>query len=91
MLIPRLGILSALVLGPRPPRAEALSAVVSGSSVTLSWAAPGLANLARFALLPGETGLQVPDVPPGTYFVRVRSANGTGEGIASNEVTVTVP
>jgi hypothetical protein len=107
ILLPRLGYVAALVLGPRPPRVEALSADVNGASVTLSWTTGrsrqatrliveagsqhGMANLARFVLPPGQAGLLVPDVPPGTYFVRVRAANATGEGLASNEITVTVP
>ncbi len=106
IFVPRLGLISGLVLGPRPPHVEGLSAVVNGSAVALSWAiaagrtatrliveagsAPGMANLARFVLPPGETTLVVPNVPSGRYFVRVRPANWTGEGVASNEIAVTV-
>jgi len=49
-----------------------------------------MANLARLVAPPGQHGLLVPNVPPSTYFVRVRAANGTGEGAASNEIGVVV-
>jgi hypothetical protein len=50
--------------------------------------APGLANLATFDVgLPAS--LAVNGVPPGTYYVRVRSANVTGSGQPSNEIVVT--
>jgi hypothetical protein len=35
--VPDLGFIHSLVLGPRPPRVESLSAIVSGSTVTLTW------------------------------------------------------
>jgi hypothetical protein len=106
--LPGLGYVSALVLAPRPPRVEALSATVNGPAVTLTWtngasqalathliveagSASGLTDLARIAVPTGRSSLVVPHVPSGTYFVRVRSANATGEGAASNEITVSVP
>ena len=39
----------------------------------------------------GTTSLTVPDVPPGRYYVRIRSLNGTGVSPPSNEVVVDVP
>lgn len=53
--------------------------------------APGLANLARLSVAPGATSLRVLRVPRGIYFVRVRSANGTGSSAPSNEIVVLVP
>jgi len=35
--------------------------------------------------------LTVPGVPPGRYYVRIRSVNGTGVGAPSNEAVVDVP
>lgn len=83
------------------------SPAVSGASVTLAWdtpvrgtptsyrieagSAPGLSNLAIV-----DTGSAAPSqtftgVPPGTYVIRVRAVNARGVGVASNEVTLTVP
>jgi hypothetical protein len=89
---------------PRPPSLEA--PVVSQSrAVTLSWArapeltlgvtveagsAPGLANIATFPVT-NLTTLIVPNVPPGTYYVRVRAWNDIGASVPSNEIVVTVP
>ena len=72
--------------------------------MTLSWArspeltttftveagsAPGLSNLAFVPVMTGTT-LTVPDVPPGTYYVRVRAWNYIGASVPSNEVVVEV-
>ena len=96
-----------LALGPRPPASAALSAGVAGSTVTLSWTTTlggamatgqvveaGLSShetVVRLPVDPGATSLTVPGVPPGRYYVRVRSVNGTGLGTPSNEVLVEVP
>jgi hypothetical protein len=37
------------------------------------------------------TGLTAPNVPAGTYFVRVRAVNNAGTGETSAEVQVIVP
>ncbi len=96
-----------MALGPRPPATASLSAGVAGSTVTLSWAtasggaiatgqvveagfSPG-ETVVRLPVDPGATSLTVPGVPPGRYYVRVRSMNGTGLGTPSNEVLVEVP
>lgn len=89
------------------PLAPLLAASVSGSRVDLQWTLPGhspaanryvvevgsatgLSNLGMLDLGPLPT-LSVPAVPSGTYVVRVRAANATGVGAASNDVVVTVP
>ncbi len=89
------------------PLAPALSAAVVGTRVDLTWSlprhspdatryvlevgtAPGLNDVGTLALGPGQT-LSIPGVPPGRYVVRLRAANATGVGAASNEVVVTMP
>ena len=81
-----------------------LTAGGAGSTVNLSWAAPpaggeapagyvleagsepGLSDLA--VLQVGNVTQFSTDVPPGTYFVRVRAVNSKGPGRHSNEVVV---
>jgi hypothetical protein len=53
--------------------------------------APGLANLIAGLALGPTPVLVAPNVPPGTYRVRVRAANGALVSAPSNEVTVVVP
>ena len=105
--IPVDGQLVGIALGPRPPRVSDLSALVGGGLVTLSWAIGASRSIATGQVVeagfsPGETvvrrlvdagatSLTVPGVPPGRYYVRVRSENGTGIGMPSNEVVVDVP
>ena len=89
------------------PLAPSLAMSASGSRVDLQWTLPGhspaatryvvevgsatgLSNLGMLDLGPLPT-LSVPAVPSGTYVVRVRAANATGVGAASNDVVVTVP
>jgi hypothetical protein len=91
-------------LPPLPGAPPALTGQVTGGSVSLAWQAaagtvdgyvieagaqPGLSNLAVLTignmLSFGTTG-----VPPGTYYVRVRAFNASGQGAASNEITVVV-
>ncbi len=81
----------------------ALSAVVNGGTLHLSWnrapgaypnrfeagTATGLSNLFNGDV--GNVASLERLVPPGTYFVRVRAANACGVGAPSNEVVVTVP
>jgi hypothetical protein len=50
----------------------------------------GASNIAVFDTGSAATGLTVNNVPPGTYFVRVRGRDAAGTGPASNEVTVVV-
>jgi predicted phage tail protein len=78
---------------------------VSGRTVNLSWQAaagavdghvleagsqPALSNLARVPL-GNVLSFSAADVPPGTYYVRVRAFNAAGQGPPSNELTVLVP
>jgi hypothetical protein len=78
---------------------------VVGSTVTLTWqppasgsplsyvieagSSPGNANLAVFDTGSAATTVTVPNVPAGTYYVRVRARSGGSSG-TSNEVVVTV-
>ena len=90
-----------------PPGAPLdIAAVVNGSAVTFSWAAPvtggaaggylleagsgpGMSDMARVPV--NGTTLTAPNVPGGTYFVRVRAVNNVGFGDASAELQVIVP
>jgi hypothetical protein len=84
-----------------------LNIVVSQRVATLTWTiaasrsiatrqvveagfTPGATDV-RLPVAAGTTSLTVPAVPPGRYYVRVRSVNGTGLGAPSNEVLVDVP
>ncbi len=88
-----------------PPTApSSLAASVFGNTVTLTWNAPGDGSASSYAVEAGSasgaanlgtltatgTTLNVPSVPNGQYFVRVRSRNAAGTSAASNEVTVRV-
>lgn len=52
---------------------------------------PGLADIVAPAFIGQTTSYVVPNVPPGTYFVRIRAVNAAGMGAASDEVLVVVP
>lgn len=82
-----------------------LTASVRGNTVTLTWAGaggnptdyiieagslPGAANLAQFGTGNPATTFMAGNVPPGTYFVRVRARNTDGISGASNEVSLSV-
>ena len=62
------------------------------TSYTLEAAATpgGPAALANFNTGSTQTSLVVPNVPPGTYFVRVRGVGASGPGPTSNEIALTV-
>jgi glucose/arabinose dehydrogenase len=51
---------------------------------------PGLADLANFSTLSTETAFTAGGVGTGSYYVRVRAANGTGTSGPSNEVVAVV-
>ncbi len=89
------------------PLAAVLTVAVRGATANLQWAlpahspaatshvlevgtAPGVSNLGTLRLGPSAT-FNVPAVPSGTYYVRVRAGNSVGLGAVSNEVTVVVP
>jgi hypothetical protein len=89
------------VTEPAPPRG--LAVAVAGSDVTLTWRSPfgatdylveagsasGVADIATIRT--SSAGLSLANVPPGTYYVRVRAANSIGTSGASQEVRVVVP
>jgi hypothetical protein len=76
---------------------------IDGNTVTFTWtpvaaaggyrldagSGPGATDIATLAI--GATSrYSVPDVPPGTYYVRLRAIDGSGISSPSNEVLVTV-
>jgi hypothetical protein len=93
----------AMLLIPAPDIVTGLTAVVNGSTVSLTWnespgathygleagSAAGLANLAVIAS--GASSLTVHGVPPGHYHVRVRAVGIGGQGPRSADLVVTVP
>ena len=88
---------------PGPP--TALTVRLAGRVATLSWTAPagavsgylleagtvpGATNLGAFALGQHTTFVS-PILPPGIYYVRVKTRNDAGTSPASNEVQIHVP
>lgn len=103
--LPSVSVVAGVAIAPRPPVPSELAGIVTGRDVTLRWSeapgapgvtsvdagsGPGLTNLASLAVAPGEAVLVVPNVPPGTYFVRVRTRTAAGVEAISNEITVVV-
>ena len=102
----RYGSLATRVGGAAASAPLNLSSAVAGTTVTLTWTAPpdvvisyvlevgsssGLSNLAALSTGNAATIFTAPNVPVGTYFVRVRAVDGTGvPGPSSNEVAVVV-
>jgi predicted phage tail protein len=94
----------AVDVGPMeaPGSPEALSETWQGSVLTLSWnwalnatsyvveagSRPGAADLA--SIVAATNGLVV-DVPPGTFYVRVRAVNAAGVSAPSREIVVRGP
>jgi Putative binding domain, N-terminal len=90
-----------------PPGPPALDGGVTGSTVTLTWAASAAGDAAlRYRIEAGVasgstalvrdtadngTSVSFAGVPPGQYYVRVRGINARGVGPASNEVRIVVP
>jgi predicted phage tail protein len=84
--------------GPRTP--AGLSVSWQGTVATLTWGASegatayiveagtaaGISNIASFSV--GAVTSYAVDVPPGTYYVRVRAANAVGTSAPSNEVVL---
>jgi hypothetical protein len=88
---------------PLPGATTLHPAVITGTTVTLSWdAIPGVTGyeveaflfdsgpLFRMNVGPGETTLVVPDVAFGNYTVRVRGLTAGGAGPFSNAVLVSI-
>ena len=89
--------------GP-PRRPQDLQAINTPVGVQFTWRASALGAVATgyffeagnapgttFATVPvASTSFTVPGVPPGTYFVRVRSVNGAGVSAASDELTLRI-
>jgi predicted phage tail protein len=88
-----------------PGAPQNLTQAVTGTTVTLTWSAPGggvapTGYLVEASVVPSgplvaslpvaATALTVPNVPPGVYYVRVRALNGGAQSAPSNEVTVSV-
>jgi hypothetical protein len=85
----------------------ALTSRRSGNTVTFSWVAPldgsptsyvveagrmlGQSDLAVFSTGSAATALTVPNVPRGTYYVRLRAVNAIGAGPPSFDALVVVP
>ena len=104
---PRAGA-QALAMAETPLAPAALTAIVTGTSVSLSWqsagppaainryvlevgSAPGLSDIFSGLDVGLQTSFGTSNVPPGTYYVRVRAGNYSGLGAPSNEVVVQVP
>ncbi|HXI28247.1 MAG TPA: fibronectin type III domain-containing protein, partial [Vicinamibacterales bacterium] len=91
---------------PVPFKPMSLQWKVTGSTVTLKWAAPAAGpvptayvveagscpGLADLAQVPNGLALSLvaPGVGDGIYYVRVRGANANGVGVPSDEVAVVV-
>lgn len=99
-----LGIISVSGQGSVPSPPMNLVASVVGSTAELSWfpgagAAPASYQV-EAALSAGgptigsapvaTTSLTIPNVPAGTYFIRVRAVNAVGASTPSNEASLTV-
>jgi hypothetical protein len=96
--------LGAPVQVPQPP--TGLTAIVAGRNVTIQWTPPTSGGLPSGYQLEAGYGpgladaavvrtvaptLVAPAVPPAAYYVRVRSLNSAGLGVATADVVVTVP
>lgn len=92
--------------GVPPDAPQSLTAVVTGTSVTLNWIPPttggvpgsygvevslAAGGLPVAAFPVAETSLTVPNVPHGVYYARVRALNDDGQSAPSNEILVGVP
>ena len=62
----------------------------ASSYIVEAGSALGRVDLANFDTGSPATTLTAPDVPPGTYYVRVRSKNSAGVSAPSNETVLTV-
>src|SRR5262245_60451532 len=105
-----LGLLATVAWTPPllaiPSSPTNLTAIVSGSTVTLTWSAPigdgisgyrleagtapGSSNNGSSVIGAAATSLTATAVPAGIYYVRVRAIGLEGESTPSNEIVVTV-
>ena len=85
----------AALLRKREQALDGIDIVLAVELIDRSWpldplidagSAPGLTDLASFAV--GATTGYAVDVPPGTYYVRVRAANALGASAPSNEIVL---
>jgi glucose/arabinose dehydrogenase len=93
--------------GPAPEAPQSLSAVVSGSTVTVSWlppstgasplayqleagSDPGATDIGIVPATASQTSLTFPGIPPGHYYVRVRTLGAGGVSVPSNETMIDV-
>ena len=87
-----------------PPAPQITTVTVTGRTVTFAWALPpgstraqldvGYATGTTAVVVPIDgtpSSLVVPEVPPGTYFARLRAVNACGTSDASAEQTIVVP
>src|SRR5205823_4513755 len=95
---------AAPIVAPGPPMLA--PATISGNTVTLNWtpaagdaatsyvleagSASGRSDLANADTRSQQPTLTATEVPPGTYFVRVRARNASGTSAPSNEISVVV-
>jgi hypothetical protein len=90
---------------PLPEAPTNLASTTNGSTVSLSWSAPagpltgyvleagtaaGLANLGTLQI-GAASSIMLPNVPSGTYAVRVRGITSGGSGAPSADVVIVVP
>lgn len=100
-VLPTLDRRMELLTAPGAPRQ--LRAEIAGRHVALNWTNIGAASdfVVEVGVAPGRRDLSISvaggdprasfgDVPPGTYYVRVRGSNLLGTGRASQEIAVTV-
>ncbi|MEZ5289477.1 MAG: fibronectin type III domain-containing protein [Vicinamibacterales bacterium] len=90
-----------VLTAPGPPRD--VRAAITGSAVSLAWTNIGGASafILEAGVAPGRTDVTlylgadprvtIPNVPPGTYYLRVRGGNEFGGGRPSQEIQVVVP
>ena len=89
-----------LLTAPLPP--QELTQQVTGRRVDLTWTNPGDTTdfVIEVGTIPGRSNIGIfhvgnvtsfsSDVPPGTYYVRVRALNDVGASLPSNEVVINV-
>jgi hypothetical protein len=68
----------------------AANGAIATSYTIEAGSAPGLSNLAQLATGTPATSFDVPNVPAGTYWVRVRGSNAAGTGAPSEDVAIVV-